>query len=275
MNTFIPIPQRTVKPRSRGLTMVIDSNLGTRAVEDLIEVGKDIVDYVKLGWGTALVTPNLKAKIELYLSHDIQVCLGGTFFELAFLHHKLQDYLAFLRDYGISMIEISDGTIDIPRSKKLFLIEQFAKEFKVLSEYGSKDANKEVEAPRHWARHMKEEMEAGAWKVIAEGRESGTAGMYRGNSELRMGLIDEIVETLDPQYILWEAPKKEHQAWFIKKYGPNVNLGNINPKDIIPLETLRLGLRSDTLLTFHTNPSAGLNSTSKVLNYGTIVSSIG
>lgn len=251
MDSFIDLPNRTFKPRETGITMVIDSYLGSSGVDDLIETGKGIIDYVKLGWGTALITPNLKSKIKRYTENGIEVCLGGTFFELAYTTNEIQAFEDFVVDCNISLIEVSDGTVEIPRREKLDFIERFARNHKVLSEYGSKDADKEIEAPRYWAKHMKEEMEAGAWKVIAEGRESGTAGMYRGNSELRTGLVDEIVETIKQENIIWEAPKKAHQLWFINRYGTNVNLGNINPKEIIPLETLRLGLRSDTLLKFH------------------------
>lgn len=251
MLNVLDLPNRTSKPREIGLTMVIDSHLGSRGVEDLIEVGSNIIDYVKLGWGTALITPNLATKVKKYRDAGIQVCLGGTFFELAYLNNKISEFEDFVQANNISLVEISDGTIEIPRAEKLSLIEQFSKHHKVLSEYGSKDAEKEIEAPRYWAKHMLEELEAGAWKVIAEGRESGTAGMYRGNSELRTGLVDEIVETVKQENIIWEAPKKTHQLWFINRYGTNVNLGNIAPKDVIPLETLRLGLRSDTLLKFY------------------------
>lgn len=250
-NNFIPLPDRSSKPREVGITMVIDSNLGSHAVEDLIEVGSQFTDYVKLGWATALISPILEKKIRMYKDAGIDVCLGGTFFELAYVNKKTAEFEAFMKNFDISLVEISDGTIDIPREEKLKFIEKFARNFKVLSEYGSKDSTIEIKAPHYWATHMKEEIEAGAWKVIAEGRESGTAGMYRGSSELRTGLVDEIVNSIEQEYILWEAPLKSHQAWFIKKYGANVNLGNIAPSDIIPLETLRLGLRSDTLIKFH------------------------
>ena len=247
------LPERTVKPRTSGLTMVIDSFMGTRGTEDLIETASEWVDYVKFGWGTALVNPIVKKKIKMLRDHDIEVCLGGTFYEVAHVNGKLAEYEEFLNENDIKLMEISDGTIDLPRDTKLEHIAHFAKNFKVLSEYGSKDSQAEIKAPRIWAEHMREELDAGAWKAIAEGRESGTAGMYRQSSELRTGLVDEITETISTDDILWEAPKKQHQTWFIQKYGSNVNLGNINPKDVIPLETLRLGLRSDTLLNFHGN----------------------
>ena len=244
-------PERTIKPRSTGITMVIDSYLGLNGAQDLVEVGGPFIDYVKLGWATALINPIIEDKIRIFRDSGIDICLGGTFFELAYLQNKLDKFNNFLDKFNIKLIEISDGTVAIPRADKLKLISQYAKRFRVLSEYGSKDSSSELIAPHYWAKHMQEELDAGAWKVVAEGRESGTAGLYRGSSELRTGLVDEIVDFIDIDKILWEAPKKPHQAYFIKKFGSNVNLGNIAPKDIIPLETLRLGLRSDTLLNFH------------------------
>ena len=253
MNKLFETPSRTAKPRTQGVTMVIDSNLGSHAMSDMVEVGGDLIDYVKLGWGTAMINPILKKKIRYYKDHGIRVCLGGTFYECAFINKSLDNFEYFLKDIDVTMMEISDGTVMIPRKTKLRHIEHFSKTFKVLSEYGNKDASIEIKAPHFWVKHMQEELDAGAWKVIAEGRESGTAGLYRGTSELRTGLVDEIAYKIDQEMILWEAPKKSHQAWFIKKFGANVNLGNIAPSDVLPLETLRLGLRSDTLLHFHAN----------------------
>jgi len=249
-NTIIPLPERTMKPRESGLTMVIDSGRGATQIRDALIQGGSYVDYVKLGWATALVTQNLSDKIEVYNDLDIPVCLGGTLFELAYIHNRLDEYTAFAKDHGIHMIEISDGTIDMEQTEKLSCIENMAKHFKVLSEYGSKDAEA-IAAPYRWVEGMTSELKAGAWKVIGEGRESGTAGMYRGNEELRMGLVDELVHVIDVESIIWEAPKKPQQSWFIDKFGQNVNLGNIAMDDIIALETLRLGIRSDTLAKFH------------------------
>lgn len=249
-NSLFPLPTRSAKPRNNGITMMIDSGLGIQQIKDVLAMGEDLIDYVKLGWGTALVTKNLEEKVKLYQSHGINVCLGGTLFEICFVHGKIDAYKSFVESLGIKYVEISDGTIEIPREEKLKNIEQLSKDFTVLSEYGSKLADV-MKAPHHWARHMLEELDAGAWKVIGEGRESGTAGMYRGSSELRTGLVEELIDSINVDDIIWEAPKKEHQSWFIKKFGSNVNLGNIAFKDIIPLETLRLGLRSDTLVKFH------------------------
>lgn len=244
------LPARTEKPRESGLTMVIDSGLGLSAIRDYLENCGEFVDYVKLGWGTAIISGKLEEKIALYRQYGIPVCLGGTFFELAHMHGKIAQYRDMVGQLGLEIVEVSDGTVDMPSEQKLAYIREFARDFKVLSEFGSKDAEVVV-APRKWVEGMKREFDAGAWKCIAEGRESGTAGLYRTTSELRTGLVDEIVEQIQQVNLLWEAPQKGQQAWFVKSFGSNVNLGNIAMSDVIPLETLRLGLRGDTLLTFH------------------------
>ena len=251
MKNFLKVPQRSSKPRNQGLTMLIDSGRGTSQVSDVLEVGSELIDYVKLGWATSVVSPNLEKKIEIYHNSGIPVCLGGTLFELSFLQNKIPEYIAFAKNCGVKLLEVSDGTITMARKDKLHWIEQLSKDFTVLSEYGNKTDGGELEAPSYWAKRMKEELEAGSWKVIAEGRESGTAGMYRDNAELRTGLVDEILLSIDLQDVMWEAPLKAQQTWFINKYGADVNLGNISFHDIIPLETLRLGLRSDTLFKFN------------------------
>ena len=247
---FLTLPSRPEKPRTTGHTMVIDNGIGLMRVRQVIEESSHLIDYVKLGWGTAVVTPNLKEKLSLYQEASIPVCFGGTFFELAYLQGKTDEYINFVRDMGIDILEISDGSIVMEHERKLELVNQLSGEFKVVSEYGSKDAEV-VYAPSKWVRAMIKELEAGAWKVIAEGRESGTAGMYRSNSELRSGLVDEIVESIDVEKLIWEAPQKSQQVQFIRKFGQNVNLGNIPWDGVIPLETLRLGLRGDTVLDFH------------------------
>ncbi len=247
---LLHVPVRTQRPRESGLTMVIDSGLGLSAIRDYLENCGEFVDYVKLGWGTAAVSAKLKEKIALYAEYGVPVCLGGTFVELAHLHGKVSEYRDFIGELGLELVEISDGTVTMSTEDKLTYIREFAKHFKVLSEYGSKDAEVVV-APRKWVAGMKREYEAGAWKCIAEGRESGTAGLYRATSELRTGLVDELVEAIPQEHLLWEAPQKPQQAWFVKAFGPNVNLGNIALSDVIPVETLRLGLRGDTMMTFH------------------------
>lgn len=247
---FLELPSRESKPRDIGITMVIDSGYGVRTIRDRLEVGHLYADYVKLGWGTSVITHNLDEKIAVYKEFGIPVCLGGTLFEVAFIQGKFEQFVDAAVDRGIDMIEISDGSIEMEESDKLKCIEYVAKRMKVMSEYGSKDSAY-IRAPHYWVSGMKNELAAGAWKVIAEGRESGTSGLYRGSSELRTGLVEEIIDSIPQEHILWEAPQKVQQAWFIKEFGLNVNLGNIALKDIVPLETLRMGLRGDTLLTFH------------------------
>jgi phosphosulfolactate synthase len=231
-------------PGNGGLTHVIDKGLGPRAWEDVLETSGEYIDIVKLGWGTAFVTPNLKRKLEVL--REKPVVIGGTFFEAVVAQGKLDEYKAWLHDLGLTHVEISDGVIDLTRERKLELIEDFARDFTVLSEVGSKDSEA-VFAPYQWVEWIKAELEAGAWKVIAEGREGGTAGIYRPTGEMRTGLVDEIVHEIPLDSLLFEAPTKASQAWFIKQFGPGVNLGNIPPDEVIPLETLRRGLRGDTL----------------------------
>jgi phosphosulfolactate synthase len=230
--------------RDGGLTHVLDKGLGPRGWEDVLEVSGDHIDIVKLGWGTAYVTQNLRRKLDVLRGKP--VVIGGTFFEVVYVRDKLEEYKRWLQGLGIDHVEISDGTVEIPRERKLELIADFAKDFTVLSEVGSKDSEV-VFAPYQWVEWLKEEKDAGAWKVITEAREGGTAGIFRKDGDMRTGLIDEIAHELDFHDIVWEAPTKASQAWFIRHFGPEVNLGNIPPEEVIPLETLRLGLRGDTL----------------------------
>jgi phosphosulfolactate synthase len=231
-------------PRNGGLTHVIDKGLGPRAWEDVLDTSGDYIDIVKLGWGTAYVTQNLKRKLEVL--RDKPVVIGGTFFEAVIVQGKVDEYKEWISELGLTHVEISDGVIDLPRERKLELIADFARDFTVLSEVGSKDAEA-IFAPYQWVEWIKSELDAGAWKVIAEGREGGTAGIYRQSGEMRTGLVDEIVHEVPLDSLLFEAPTKRAQAWFIKQFGPSVNLGNIRPDEVIPLETLRRGLRGDTL----------------------------
>lgn len=230
--------------RNGGLTHVIDKGLGPRAWEDVLETSGEYISIVKLGWGTAYVTPTLRRKLEVL--REKPVVIGGTFFEVVYVRDRLDDYKAWLRELGLTHVEISDGTIEIPRERKLELIEDFARDFTVLSEVGSKDTEVNY-APYLWVQWIKEELEAGAWKVITEAREGGTAGIFRPTGEMRTGLIDEIAHEIDVADLVFEAPTKGSQAWFVKQLGPEVNLGNIPPDEVIPLETLRQGLRGDTL----------------------------
>ena len=246
MAPFLDLPERSAKPRETGLTSVLDRGLAVREVDDLVEVAGDAVDMVKLGWGTALATANLKPKLERYRVHGIPVVLGGTLTELAIRQGRVEGLIAFLDELEIDHVEVSDGTIDIDHADKLALIRRLAARFRVLSEVGTKD-NTRIMAPYRWVEQIETELEAGAWKVIAEARESGTAGIYRADGEVRMGLIDEIAHAVAPERLLFEAPLKDQQVWFLRRFGPEVNLGNIAPAEVLSLETLRLGLRSDTI----------------------------
>ena len=232
------------EPRSGGLTHVLDKGLGPHAWEDVLDTSGVYIDIVKLGWGTAYVTPNLRRKLEVLSGKP--VVIGGTFFEVVYVKDKVDEYKRWLTDLGLTHIEISDGTVEIPREEKLELIADLARDFTVLSEVGSKDSDVNF-APYLWVQWIKEELQAGAWKVITESRESGTAGIFRPSGEMRTGLIDEIVNEIAVADLIFEAPTKASQAWFVKEFGPTVNLGNIPPDEVIPLETLRLGLRGDTL----------------------------
>src|SRR3954471_28294 len=229
--------------RDGGLTHVIDKGLGPRGWEDVLETSGDFIDIVKLGWGTAYVTPNLQRKLDVLRGKP--VVIGGTFFEVVYAQGKLDEYKRWLGQLGLTHVEISDGVIDLPRERKLELIADFARDFTVLSEVGSKDASVEYTVGQ-WTTWLNEELAAGAWKVITEAREGGTAGIFDSSGGMRTELIGEIANAVGPANIVFEAPSKAAQAWFVKKFGPSVNLGNIPPEEVIPLETLRLGLRADT-----------------------------
>jgi phosphosulfolactate synthase len=231
-------------PSHNGLTHVLDKGLGPRAWEDILEVAGDHISIVKLGWGTAAVTSNLERKLEVL--KDKPVVIGGTYFEAVYAREKLEEYKRWLNELGIEHVEISDGTVDIPRERKLELIAEFARDFTVLSEVGSKDSSVEYTADE-WTQWLREELEAGAWKVITEAREGGTAGIFDSSGGMRTELIAEIAAAVGVANVVFEAPSKSAQVWFIKQFGPSVNLGNIPPEEAIPLETLRLGLRGDTL----------------------------
>jgi phosphosulfolactate synthase len=243
---FLALPPRAPKPREVGLTHVLDKGLNLRDIEGLFDTAGDYVDIVKLGWGTSYVTRNLEKKIALYRSLETPVVCGGTLFEAVYARDRLDQYKRWLTEQRFSCVEISDGAVDIPRERKLELIADFARDFRVFSEVGSKDAEV-VYAPYEWVNWMQEELAAGAWKVITEGREGGTAGIFRPTGEMRTGLVDEIVHSINVKEVLFEAPTKASQAWFVKQFGADVNLGNIPPDEVIALETLRLGLRADTL----------------------------
>jgi phosphosulfolactate synthase len=238
-----------VKPREHGITHVIDRGMSLAEVDGLLEVTGASVDVVKLGWGTALVTGNLAPKLARYAEHGIPVVLGGTLTEVAIRQGRVDGLIAWLRELGLRHVEISDGTITLEPSVKHELIERLSKEFVVFAEVGSKDADF-IMAPYIWVEQIERDLDAGAWKVIAEARESGTAGIYRANGEVRTGLIDEIVHAIDPARLIFDAPLQQQQVWLLKRLGTECNLGNIAPADVLSLETLRLGLRSDTVERF-------------------------
>ncbi len=246
------LPDRTAKPRNNGITMVMDKGLSLQEVENFLENGSHYTDIVKLGFGTSVFTNKLQDKINLYKSANIPVYLGGTLFEAYIVRNQFDDYVKLIEKLGITHIEVSDGSLDMNHDVKCSYINTLSKNFTVLSEVGSKDAEKII-PPYEWIEQMETELQAGAWKVIGEARESGTVGIFRGTGEVRSGLVAEIIRKIPQADVIWEAPKKEQQVWFIQLYGSNVNLGNIAPNEIIPLETLRMGLRGDSFH-FFLNP---------------------
>ena len=239
------LPERVAKPRNHGITMVMDKGLSLRQVEDFIDVAGEHTDIVKLGWATSFVTPKLQEKLDIYRSAGIPVYFGGTLFEAFIVRNQFDDYCRILDKYKMEYAEVSDGSIEIEHEVKCDYIRKLSEQVTVISEVGSKDVQK-IFAPYKWIKLMNAEIEAGAWKVIAEARESGNVGIYRDSGEVRQGLVDEILTQIPEETIIWEAPQKAQQVWFIKLIGANVNLGNIAPAEVIPLETLRLGIRSDT-----------------------------
>ncbi len=247
MVDLLELPHRSSKPRQQGVTHVIDRGLSIAEVDGLIEVAGDSVDIVKLGWGTALKTGNLERKLERYRQHEIPVVLGGTLTEVAIAQDRLERLVEWVKELGLEYFEISDGTIALEHERKVELIVRLTEDFTVLSEVGSKDDTGAITPPYRWVEQMRSELAAGAWKVIAEGREAGTAGIFRPTGEVREGLIGEVVHEIDPGRILFDAPNKHQQVWFVRRFGPEVNLSNIAPHDVLALETLRVGLRSDTL----------------------------
>lgn len=243
------VPERTTKPRQYGYTMAMDKGMSLREVEDFLSMCSDHVDIVKLGWTTSYVTPNLHEKLQIYKDAGIPVYFGGTLFEAFLVRGQFDDYRKILDKYGLQFAEVSDGSIELDHETKCEYISKLAEQVTVLSEVGSKDEEKII-PPYKWISLMKAELEAGAWKVIGEAREGGNVGLFRSTGEVRSGLVQEILTQIPVEKILWEAPQKAQQVWFIKLIGANVNLGNIAPNEIIPLETLRLGLRGDTFSHF-------------------------
>lgn len=243
------MPDRLEKPRQHGITMVMDKGLSIEEAKNFLSVAHPHVDIVKLGFGTSFVTPNLREKIEVYQSYDLPIYFGGTLFEAFLVRNQFEDYIAVLKDYGITHVEVSDGSITIPHAEKCGYIEKLTKHFVVLSEVGSKDAA-HIIPPYKWIELMSAELNAGAAYVIAEAREAGNVGIYRGSGEVREGLVQEILTQIPAEKILWEAPQKAQQLYFIELIGCNVNLGNIAPTEVIAMEAMRVGLRGDTFHMF-------------------------
>ena len=239
------LPVRTINPRENGLTMMMDKGLSFRQAEDFLESNIEHTDIIKLGFGTSIITPNVANKIKLYKDNGMMVYAGGTLFEAFAIRKQLDDYKKYMQDIGLNMVEISDGSMHMEHDVKCEIISDFAKDFKVISEVGSKDASVEISS-ENWLKWMQNELSAGSWKVIAEAREGGNVGVCDGDGGIKSELIDEITNKIAIDKILWEAPNKNQQIWFINKFGTNVNLGNISPDGVIPLECLRLGLRGDT-----------------------------
>jgi phosphosulfolactate synthase len=243
------LPQRSVSPRKNGVTMVMDKGISLRQAEDFLSSSSDYVDFVKLGFGTSIVSKNVKEKIKLYKDAGLKVYVGGTLFEAFVIRNKFDDYLKYISDFGLDCAEVSDGSIELEHDKKCEYISRLAKEYTVLSEVGSKEEGVIIH-PARWIKMMENELKAGAFKVIAEARESGTVGIFHKNGSAHTMLINRIVNKVKIENIIWETPQKSQQVYFLKMFGCNVNVGNIGVDDVIPLETLRLGLRGDTFFTF-------------------------
>lgn len=250
MNFELPfIPERSEKPRNKGVTMMMDKGLSLIETEAFIQANAGLTDLVKFGFGTAYVTKDLEKKLALYREANIRPYFGGTLFEVFYARGKFEDFVRMLDKYQLDLLEISDGSIIINHDEKCELIHRLSKERTVLSEVGSKDSGILI-SPARWIKMMSKELSAGSWKVIAEGREAGNVGVFRPNGTAHTFLINKIIAKVKPEDILWEAPIKNQQVWFIKLFGAEVNLGNIAPNDLIPLECLRLGLRGDTFFEF-------------------------
>ena len=239
------IPDRNQKPRTAGITMVMDKGLSLEEAKNFVSVSLPHVDIVKLGFGTSFVTPNLDKKLDVYRSAGLPIYFGGTLFEAFLIRNQFEDYISVCKNYGIEYMEVSDGSITIPHAEKCGYIEKLTRYGTVLSEVGSKDAA-HIMPPYKWIELMRAELNAGATYVIAEAREAGNVGIYRGSGEVREGLVQEILTQIPGEKIIWEAPQKAQQLYFIELLGCNVNLGNIAPTEVLPLEAMRIGLRGDT-----------------------------
>jgi phosphosulfolactate synthase len=248
--TLLPfLPERPLKPRHSGITMVMDKGLSIREAEDFMSIGSEYTDYVKLGFGTSLITPGFENKIAIYKKAGTRPYFGGTLFEAFVVRNMFREFIEFLDKNEIELVEVSDGSYDFEHNRKLEYINKLAQRGTVISEVGSKKKDV-IYTPVEWVAMMKSELEAGSVKVIAEARESGTTGIYNEDGSVNNNIIYAISEHVKLENVIWEAPLKSQQAWFIKHFGANVNLGNIAPNEIIPLESLRLGLRGDTFFQF-------------------------
>ena len=243
------IPERHPKPRAHGITMVMDKGLSIEEAKNFMSIAHPHVDIVKLGFGTSFVTPNLRQKLEVYQSYKIPIYFGGTLFEAFLIRNQFDDYIKVCKEYGVSYMEVSDGSITIPHAEKCGYIEKLTRHGTVLSEVGSKD-DTHIIPPYKWIELMRAELSAGAAYVIAEAREAGTVGIYRSSGEVREGLVQEILTQIPEEKIIWEAPQKAQQLYFLELIGCNVNLGNIAPTEMIALEAMRIGLRGDTFHLF-------------------------
>jgi phosphosulfolactate synthase len=243
--TFLKLPARSAKPRSRGITHILDSGLTPDATRAFLEQTAHLVDIVKVGWGIGYVDPALRTRVAICQQHGCPVSLGGTLLEVA----ALQDRVSELRDWagetGITHIEVSNGLRGLPESRKHALVTELADDFVVLAETGAKEGNYPP-TPAEWAKEMSRDLDAGATWVIAEGRESGTVGLYRPDHAVREDLVSAILGVIPQDKVIFEAPAKSQQAWFIRQLGADANIGNVAPACVLPLETLRLGLRADT-----------------------------
>lgn len=243
------LPERKAKPRQSGMTMVMDKGISLRQAQDFVDTSADYVDFVKLGFGTSLISKHVKEKVKLYRSAGIKVYVGGTLFEAFVIRNQFEDYLRYISELGLDCAEVSDGSIDLDHDKKCQYINRLSKEYTVLSEVGSKEEGVIIH-PARWISMMQSELDAGSSKVIAEARESGTVGIFHKNGSAHSLLINRIVNKVKLENIIWETPQKSQQVYFLKLFGSNVNVGNIAVDDVIPLETLRLGLRGDTFFSF-------------------------
>ena len=250
MNLKMPfIPDRSDKPRNNGLTMMMDKGLSVKESEEFVKSAGDFTDFVKLGFGTALITKNLKEKLRIYREGNIRPYFGGTLFEIFWIRGMFEEFRKFIGEYSLDLVEVSDGTVQIEHDSKLDCIQTLSRDLQVLSEVGSKIANVIIPV-EEWVSMMQTELQAGSWKVIAEARESGTIGIYNPDGSANVDLVKDITNNINQENVIWEAPLKNQQVYFIKMLGANVNLGNIAPSEVFAMEALRLGLRGDTLTDF-------------------------